>query len=260
MKTYILALTMLVAVATGAREAQAGKKHHRYVGIHPIAKVHGGGMCHIQAPHVHAYAPIDKVQFREHDGYAHFVGDPVAYDWDGPRHTYYGHHPVPVHVIVGDDHPDVEYCYIEGPHFHAWAPPPEMNVKLEAGAYWYIGDFPEPYVAGRVTYDPIDVVYEPIRYERPAVVVETAPPGWYGVVVAAPVVEVRGRGHKHGRSHVHGDAVVGAGVEVRVPAPAVRVEVAVPSVQIGIGGGVVVPDHGQGPQHKHKKFKRRGRR
>ena len=172
MRTYIAAL---VALACWLGVAHADKKQYRYVGIHPIAKAAGGGVCHIGAPHVHVYAPIDvKVQFRDHDGWNYFVGDPVAYGWDGPKTSYYGHHPVPVDVIVADDHPDTEYCYLEGPHFHAWAPPAELKLELRAGAYWYVGDFPPAYAAGRATYDPIDVVYQPLRYERPAVVVDAA--------------------------------------------------------------------------------------
>ena len=47
----------------------------------------------------------------------YFVGDPVAYKYDGPKHSYKGPHPIHVEAVVGGD-PDVEYCYIEGPHFH----------------------------------------------------------------------------------------------------------------------------------------------
>ena len=267
MRAHILILFALL-VLTGT--ASADKKHYRYVGIHPIAKAYGGGMCHIQAPHVHIYAPIDaKVQFRVHDGYNYFIGDPAAYQWDGPKTSYYGHHPVPVNVIVGDDFEDTEYCYIEGPHYHAWAPPPGMEVKLVGGAYWYTGKFPDAYVKGKVTYDPIDVVYEPIVYTRPVVVVDAPPPGWYGI----GIVDIHG--HGHGRGHGHVDGVVGVGVGVEVitpPPPVVRVEVGLPSVHVGVGagvfvgGGVIVGGHHDNGWHgghgKYKgKFKgRRGHR
>lgn len=252
-RTYILALAVALSslVATGV--AHADKKQYRFVGIHPIPKKEGGGVCHIQAPHVHLYAAIDaKVQFRDHDGWQHFVGDPVAYGWDGDKYAYYGHHPVPVDVIVGDDHPDTEYCYLEGPHYHAWAPPPTLKVELRGGAYWYVGDFPKAYVEARPVYDPIDVVYEPIHYDRPVVEISVAPPGWYGAVVVAPgavvvpppvVHPVRPR----------------AEVEVHVPAPSLRVEVQVPTVQIGIGGGIIVHDHDHHNHGKHKGW-RKGKR
>lgn len=244
MRTYIIALLALLTVAGGAA---ADKKQYRYVGIHPIPKASGGGVCHIEVPHVHVYAPIDvKVQFRDHDGWNYFVGDPVAYGWDGPKTTYYGHHPVPVDVIVGDDDPDTEYCYIEGPHYHAWAPPPELKVELRGGAYWYVGTFPKAYVEAKPIYDPIDVVYQPIHYDRPVIAVDVAPPGWYGAVVVAPavvaptvVVPARPR--------------VEAGVEIHVPAPTLRVEFGV-----GIGGGVIVGGHRHGHDDDHDHGRHRG--
>ncbi|MBK9030944.1 MAG: hypothetical protein IPL61_06320 [Myxococcales bacterium] len=247
MRTYIAALIVLIGTLG---TAHADKKQHRFVGIHPIPKTQGGGVCHIQAPHVHIYAPADlKVQYRDHDGWSYFVGDPVAYGWDGPRYSYYGHHPVPVDVIVEDDHDDTEYCYLDGPHFHAWAPPADLKLELRGGAYWYVGDFPPAYAEARVTYDPIDVVYQPIRYERPTVVVDAAPPGWYGAVVVAPVVVAPARVDVR-------PARVRAGVEVHVPAPVLRVEIGVPSVQIGIGGGVVVHEHRGHAKYKGRKHGR----
>ncbi len=253
-QTYIVALATALTVLATAGTAAADKKQHRFVGIHPIAKGHGGGVCHIQAPHVHVYAPTDvKVQYRDHDGYHHFVGDPVAYGWDGDKHAYYGHHPVPVDVIVDDrEHPDMEYCYLDGAHYHAWAPTAELDLDLElrGDAYWYTGKFPKAYVEARPVYDSIDVVYQPIVYPRPAVVVDVAPPEWYGLVVVAPVVEVRG---PRPRAHVQGAAVFEAGVRVHVPPPpTIRVEVGLPSVHIGVGGHV----HGGYRGHHRGKFKR----
>lgn len=254
-RSYILALAVAMSTLVATGVAHADKKQVRFVGIHPIPKPQGGGVCHIQAPHVHLYGAMDaKVQFRQHDGWNHFVGDPVAYGWDGDKHAYYGHHPVPVHVIVGDDHEDIEYCYLDGPHYHAWAPPPELQLELRGGAYWYVGDFPRAYTEAKVVYDPIDVVYQPIVYERPVIEVSVAPPGWYGAIVVAPgAVVVTPR-------PVVRPARVQAGVEVHVPAPSLRVEVRVPTIQIGIGGGVIVHDHHDNGHRKHKKYKRgRGR-
>ncbi|MEZ4404835.1 MAG: hypothetical protein R3B06_32905 [Kofleriaceae bacterium] len=248
MRTYIISLVVLVATFGAAR---ADRKPSRYVGIHPIPKAQGGGVCHIQAPHIHVYAPADvKLQYRDHDGWSYFVGDPVAYGWDGPKVSYYGHHPVPVEVLIGDDHGHDEYCYLEGPHYHAWEPPSGLSLELRGGAYWYTGDFPAAYVEARPVYDPIDTVYQPIKYERPVVEVSVAPPGWYGAVVVAPAVvapvEVR-------------PARVQA--EVRVPAPSVRVEIAVPTVQIGIGGGIYVGgSHGHKHKYKGKRGHKRGHR
>jgi hypothetical protein len=253
-------LALVVASLGVAATADAGGKKAKvqtqvqFVGVHPIAKDHGGGLCHIELPHVHVYEPAHaKVQYRVHDDAYFFVGDPVAYGWEGDKHTYYGHHPIDVDVVVGG-HDHTEYCYLDGAHFHAYAPPPEVSFEVRAGAYWYVGDVPEVYVEGRKTYDAIDVVYEPIAYERPVVVVETPPPKWIGVtvhahvpavVVDAPAVVVEAP-----RARAHGD--VHAGVEV--VAPSLEIEVAVPTLHVDIGGhahgGVVVHDH-----HRHGKKK-----
>lgn len=243
-----LALTVLVAMGTAA----ADKKQFRYVGIHPIPKGMGGGICHIQAPHVHVYAAVDgKVQFRDHDGWQYFAGDPVAYGWDGPKYAYYGHHPIPVGVVVGDDRDDTEYCYLDGPHYHAWVPPATLQLELRGGAYWYVGDFPPAYVEARPTYEPIDAVYAPIVYERPVVEISVAPPHWYGAVVVAPAPVFVPPGHGGvPPGHLRG----GVGVGVVIPAPRVRVEFQVPTVQIGIGGGVIVRERGHGHgKGKHKR-------
>ena len=217
---------------TGANAAKGKGKQVRFVGEHPIPKKHGGGVCHIEVPHVHAYLPSDaKVQYRLVDDQYYFVGDPVAYGWDGPRYTYSGHHPVPVGEVVYDHrgHDDVEYCYLDGAHFHTYAPSAEMSFELKGDAYWYVGDFPAAYVDARVELDPIDVVYEPIHYTRPVVVVE-APAAWVGFRyrVGGPVIVADDHVHVHDHGHV--DAHVGIGVAIEVPT-------------IVVGGGVIVEDH-----------------
>lgn len=261
----MIALFALAAAATvGPLSADAGKgkKQVKFVGEHPIPKGHGGGVCHIEAPHVHVYTPSDvKVQYRLHDEHYYFVGDPVAYGWDGPRHTYYGHHPIHVDVVLGDDDDDhVEYCYLDGAHFHAYAPPEGAKFEVKADAYWYVGDMPEAYVSARAELDPIDVVYEPIVYARPVVVVETPPPMWVGVryAVVAPVVEVETPKVKvkgRGKGHVHSD--------VHLVGPSLSIEVGVPAVVVDthVHGGVIVDGHSHG-HYKHKKHKKhkRGKR
>lgn len=257
-RTCLAILAVLALVDVGVAEAGGKKgktKQVKFVGVHPITKAHGGGVCHIEAPHVHAYAPADvKVQYRVHDGHYYFVGDPVAYGWDGPRHAYYGHHPVHVDVVIGEDHDDdhVEYCYLDGAHYHAYEPPAGVAFEAKAGAYWYVGDLPKTYVDARVELDPIDVVYEPIVYERPTVVVEAAPIAWVGVRYPAPVVvvdapAVKVRDHRP-RGHAHAD--------VALIAPSLSVEIGVPAVVVDthVHGGVVV--HGHHGHHKHKKYKK----
>lgn len=253
----MLRVALLVGAALmllpGGSEASRTKQV-RYGGIHSVPKGRGGGLCHIEAAHVHVYAPDIAVQYREHEGQQVFVGDPVAYGWDGDRHSYYGHHPIHVNVIVGDEDPDEEYCYLDGPHYHSFAPPPEVvaDFKLEGGAYFFVGTPPPTYVEARPTFIKINAVYEPIVYERPVVTV-TPPNMWIGVryaaraprpaVVAPPPPPRRGGG----------SATVG--VDVYVPA----VEIRPPSIEIGVGIGVgvgVSGGHRHGHGHKHKKHKK----
>ncbi|MEZ4362597.1 MAG: hypothetical protein R3B48_20570 [Kofleriaceae bacterium] len=237
-----------------APSAEASRsKQVRYAGIHSIPKRQGGGLCYIEAPHVHIYAPDVAVQYRDHHGENVFVGDPVAYGWDGERHSYYGHHPIQVNVIVGDPELDEEYCYINGPHYHAFAPPPAelVDFRVEGGAYFFVGT-PEPvYVEARPALIKINAVYEPIVYERPVVTV-TPPEGWIGVRFAVEPV----------RPVVVAPPPRRATVGIDVIAPVI--EVRPPSVEIGIGVGIGV-GVGVGTvrrpvrHSKHKKWRGRGR-
>ena len=101
MRTILLALAGLVLVTS---LAVAGRKQTRYIGIHPIPKAEGGGFCNIEGPHVHVFA-ANKLEYRDHRGANYFVGDPVAYGYDGPRHSYKGHHPIHVDVVLGTPPP-----------------------------------------------------------------------------------------------------------------------------------------------------------
>jgi hypothetical protein len=258
MKRSILRLLVAsAAVCVGLATAEAKSKQVRFVGIHPIAVAHGGGFCHIEAPHVHAWTPSDaRLQYRDHDGDLYFVGDPVAYGWDGQRHAYRGHHPIHVDVVVGDDHSDVEYCYLDGPHFHGFAPAPVVaaDFKLHGDAYWYVGAPAEVYVSARPQLIRINALYTPIVYQRPVLTITTPPPGWIGISIGGPAIEVEAPVVVAPRAR----AAVGfaAGVEVHVPAPTLSVEVGLPGVYVGGGvrrhrDVVIVDDR----RHKHKKHR-----
>jgi hypothetical protein len=228
-------------------------KQVRFAGIHPVPKSEGGGVCHLEAPHVHIYKP-NKVEYRVQNDNHVFVGDPVAYGWDGPKHAYKGHHPVEVNVVAGVGDPYTHYCYLDGPHYHHWDAPQSPDFKVVGDAYFYVGTPAPLYLEARPSYVGINATYQPIAYTRPVVEVE-APSAWImvrpGFVVApAGVVIDRHPGRGHGaRKH---DTVVtgGVGVSVHVPAPTLSV-----GVQIG-GPGVIVHDRRRG-KFKHKKFKRR---
>lgn len=242
MRARISIIALLLLAVFGVADAGKGGgkgKQVRFVGGHPIPKGEGGGFCHIEAPHVHVYVPTDvKLQYRVVDDDYFFIGDPVAYGWEGDKYAYVGHHPVAVDAVIGEAGEHVEYCYLDGPHYHAYAPAASLEFELKADAYWYVGEPATAYVEARPVYDPIDVVYEPIVYVRPAVELEVAPVGWIGVAVVAPVVV--------------------APVEVVRPKKVrarVGVEVIAPSLVIELG---VHADHHHHGKHKHGKKHGRG--
>jgi hypothetical protein len=251
MRTILIGFAALVAVGALAL-AGGGSKQVRYIGVHPLPKAEGGGMCYIEGPHVHLFAAA-KLEYRDHRGYNYFVGDPVAYGYEGPKHSYKGPHPIQVDVVVGDDVEDVEYCYLAGPHYHYFVPPDSPEFKVVGGAYFYVGAPPKAYLEARATYTPINAYYEPIVYARP--VIEVAPPvGWIGaaVVVGGPGVVVA-----PGAAVVAPHAHVGVEI-VAPPPPKITVGVGV-SVGVGVGVGVGVRPAPVIIKGKHKHRKHRGR-
>ena len=238
MSRAAISVAVFVGLALAAAPALAAGKQVRYVGIHPVPKSEGGGICYIEGPHVHVFE-ADKVQYRDHRGASYFVGDPVAYGYDGKRYVYKGHHPIHVSAVVGDDQPDDEYCYINGPHYHYFAPPDGPEFKVAGDAYFYVGEPPHVYVEARPAMMKINAVYQPLVYERPVISVD-APDGWIGAraefaAPAAVVVEPPR-----------------AGVIVAPPRAGVTVQgfIPTPSLHIGVGIGIGSPGvivHERGP-------------
>jgi hypothetical protein len=161
----------LVAVAAFSAAAQA--RTVEFVSQHPVPHKFGGGFCYIDVPHVHNYGPEDPRMYREANGQHYFVGDPAPFAYDGPRYSYYGAHPV-AEAEVRFGHP--VYCYIKGPHYHWYQPPPQAQFQLTGGAYWYVGNFPPAYYDERPRYAAINEAYAPMPYARPVVDVAVAPP------------------------------------------------------------------------------------
>lgn len=242
--------TILVAVLGLSAGAFAdAKRQVRYIGVHPVAKAEGGGICYIEGPHVHVYE-ADKLQYRDHHGANFFVGDPVAYGYEGPKKSYKGHHPIHVEAVVHTEEPDVEWCYLDGPHFHTFGPPDGPEFKLAGDAYFYVAEPPPVYLEARPAFIGINAIYTPIVYTRPTIVVD-APVGWIGVrpgfgaavVVGGPAVGVVAPGVV-----VRGPKVkVKAGIDVRVVVPPP------PSIHIGVGVGIGV---GAGVKVKGKRGRR----
>jgi len=270
-KTAILIVLASLTVGGVAFADDGGNPHHygrqvRFVGIHPIPRSEGGGMCNIEGPHVHIYA-ANKLEYRDHDGDNYFVGDPVAYHYDGPKYAYKGPHPIHVDAVVGGE-PDTEYCYIEGPHYHYFRPVDDAEFRVAGDAYFYVGTPPQAFIEARPAYIGINATYRPLVYTRPVVEVE-APSGWIGaraefvtpgVVVETPGVIVEDHRH-HGREAVvvGGGGVVGVGASVGVgvtvvapPPPSISIGV---GVGVGVGGGAVI--RGGGHEH-HDNGRHRG--
>lgn len=230
-----LALAFALVIA-GAAEA----KQWRYAGGHPRTGEPKGGWCFIEVPHVHLAAPPHaELLYRDHGGVYVFIGDPTPFGYEGPRHAYYGHHPVVLEVLIGVDEPDdrdVEYCYLDGPHFHGYAPPPEMKFVDREDVHYYAGEYPDEYRQQKPKLARVNTVYRPILVEHP-IVHEAPPPEYHG-----PIVEVK----------------------VAVPVPRVEVNLPVPSVHVVVPGVTVVPAHvveerhvivEEHHHHKHKKHK-----
>jgi hypothetical protein len=244
-KTLVLVAFGLTTLAASAAEA----KQYRYIRAHPLS---AEAFCYIEVPHVHAVPPFKKVLFRVHDDHYYFVGDPVAYNGDGDRHVYHGHHPIDVRVVIGRD--GHEFCYLDGPHYHFFAPPPAARFELKGGVYWYVGKMPRRYQREREIYGSINTIE--VRYRRPVVTIEP-PPHYVELYVGAPHLSVHAVGHRshrvpHVRPHVpHVRPVVGVvaprpHISIGVPAPSVHVE-----HRVSVGHS-----HGRGKKKGHKKHKR----
>lgn len=212
----IAGLTLVFASAT----AQATVV--RYMSQHPLPRKMGGGFCYIDAPHVHDFGPSDPRMYRQIDGQYYFVGDPSPFNYDGPRTAYYGPHPI-AEANVQFGRP--EYCYLQGPHYHWYQPPPQASFEMRGGAYWYTGSYEPAYYDERPRYYGVNEAYAPIGYTRPVVDVTVVPPGFHGELVG---------GGPGWRANV----VIGA-----PPPPIVQV-----GVGINVGGppGAVVVEHDGG--------------
>ncbi|HEY6179207.1 MAG TPA: hypothetical protein VIX73_32355, partial [Kofleriaceae bacterium] len=148
--------------------------------------------------------------------------------------------------------PDDVYCYINGPHFHYFAPPDGPDFKIAGDAYFYVGEPPRAYVDARPAMMKINAVYQPLVYERPVVTVD-APVGWIGARAefVAPAVGV-------GVVAPVGGVVVapvgGVHVEAHIPVPSLHVEVGVGAPAV-IVPGVIVEER---VKVKHDNGKHRG--
>jgi len=258
LQRQILRLAIVVVAVVGLAGVARAKrvKQYKYVGSHPL----GDGYCYIAAPHVHIVAPGNKkrvaLEYRVYEDHYHFVGDPVARGYDGDTVGYYGHHPIALDVVAGahvDGAPHtVVYCYLNGPHFHAYAPAPDLQFETKGGVYWYVGTYPREYEEEKPELVRINPLYARVEYERP--VVEVEPP----VAYVGPIVEVHAPAVVVDAPPARAEVSAGVEVDVHIPAPSLHLDVGVPGVI------VVDDDHHHGERryrkHHHKREKRVYRR
>lgn len=222
MRSFVAVLFGVAALVGIVSTAQAHAV--RYRSQHPLPRKIGHGFCYINVPHVHDFGPSDPRLYREVGGEYYFVGDPAPFDYEGPRYSFYGPHPV-VEADVQLGQP--VYCYLNGPHYHGYQPPQQAPFEFRGGAYWYVGNYEPAYYQDRPRYVTVNEAYQPIVYTRPIVDVTVAPPSFHGEIVVGP-------GYPRGRAvAVGGPPVVSAGVTIGVPPP--------PQVQVGIGIGIGGP-------------------
>jgi hypothetical protein len=218
----LLALALLLAASPALAKHGGG----RFLGPHPIAAAYGGGYCYIEVPHIHAYVPDHPGLYHPTPDGSVFVGDPTPFGYDGPKYTFYGHHPV-----VGA--PPGVYCYLDGPHYHDYPPPAQPDYRVDKGVAFYVGGYDPVYYKEKPhRVKMIQAEYRPYVGLRPTVEVQP-PPEWHGDVwVAPPSVEVSAPGVYVGAP---APVVVGAPPPVVVGAPPPHVIVGAPPPHVIVG-------------------------
>jgi hypothetical protein len=223
MQRFIAILFGVVTLVGAAATADA--KIVQYRSQHPLPRKIGHGFCYIDVPHVHDFGPSDPRMYRDLNGELYFVGDPAPFDYQGPRYSFYGPHPVPEAGLQQNGQP--VYCYLNGPHFHWYQPPPQAEAQFQfrGGAYWYTGNFDPSYYQERPRFAVVNQAYQPLDYTRPVVDVRVAPPAFRGEILVGP-------GFPHGRAELIGPGL-SAGVYIAPPPP--------PELRVGIGLGLGGP-------------------
>lgn len=174
------------AVTVIVPAASLAGKSVKYRGIHPLPP-HTGEFCAIDFPHVHAQAPSDMRGYRVLAGGEHlFVGDEAALGYTGPKHAYFGPHPI---AVSAQPSTEPVFCYLRGAHFHATPPVASAPMVVKEGVAWFTGPFPPEFERDRFNVWVNDI--RPIRgYVPPRIPLPAVPPGYRlpaAVEVSAPV-------------------------------------------------------------------------
>ena len=173
------------ALAVGFVTHTAIAAQTRFVGSHPIAERAGGGYCYVEAQHLHNYSPDHPIFYRSSSTGFAFIGDPIPFGYSGERHIFYGHHPIALSID------EREFCFIDGPHYHAFAPTSGDDYDVVNGIAFYVGPFPSTYVDERAKrWKPLNDELLPFFRFRPVVSVVVPPPEWRGRIYIAPGVKV----------------------------------------------------------------------
>lgn len=179
MRFCVLGIVTALIMLAYAPRASAARVW--YSGPHPIDKKLLKGMCYIPGSHVHTYTPVKPLLFVKAGRHHHFIGDPVQYEIEAPKHAYYGHHPL---FWIGKGKRGKSYCYITGPHHHWFKPPKRMKFKRKGNVHWYVGGHPGWYVKTHPRAMALRTHYHGIGIPLPEVSV-AAPVGFVGVMVGA---------------------------------------------------------------------------
>lgn len=165
-----LALSIAASAAGGWARA-ATSRGPRYAGAHPVpSSVAAATFCHIDVPHVHAYAPDHGALYAQTAAGLRFAGDPTPFGYRGPTHVYVGHHPLAEAPAVA--------CFLDGPHRHAAAPADAASYRIAGGAAFFVGAMPPGYQGERaVRSRAFTAVYAASASARPVVEAEP-PPEW----------------------------------------------------------------------------------
>jgi hypothetical protein len=181
--TGLTPLAAAIAVAFAAHAAAAAPI--RFVGPHPVAERAGGGYCAIEAPHLHSYVPDHSIFYHPTPTGFAFIGDPTPFGYTGERHVFYGHHPVACGA-------ESVFCFIDGPHHHAFAPPGGDDYDVVDGIAFYVGPLAAAYVDERAKrWQATNDAFVPFARFRPAVKVVVPPPEWKGRLYTPPGVKVQ---------------------------------------------------------------------
>jgi hypothetical protein len=145
----------------------------RFLGSHPIPKQSGGGYCDVEVAHTHDYRPTPRFLFQEVDHQYVFTADPVPFGYDGQRYVYFFHHP-----ISTDAGGAIVYCFLDGFHYHAFAPDSDPGFIVKDGVAFYVGLFSAYFFQLEAEIRrPVNELYRAYAQLRPTSDV-TPPPEW----------------------------------------------------------------------------------